>query len=186
MNDGLRRCKELWVICSSEGYTWCILRILVKEGRIRRSHSECPTCFSETRQPRWRMHPSNETSGARRLLNETQPLLLLYAPPFWNASIFTKLIILRSKACSDPVRCDWPNTSSVWRKCYAPYHICKHTASPWQQYYSKNKRFSLEWILSLDFNSRWRSTQMLIKKSACAFGWVCNFTLAQNAFMTRD
>ncbi len=64
---------------------------------------------------------------------------------------------------SYPVRCDWPNTSSVWRKCYAPYHICKHTASPWQQYYSKNKRFSLEWILSLDFNSRWRSTQMLMR-----------------------
>ncbi len=30
-------------------------------------------------------------------------LLLLYAPPFWNASIFTKLIILRGEACSD-----WP------------------------------------------------------------------------------
>ncbi len=24
---------------------------------------------------------------------------------------------------SYPVRCDWPNTSSVWRKCYAPYHV---------------------------------------------------------------
>ncbi len=24
---------------------------------------------------------------------------------------------------SYPVRCDWPNTSSVWRKCYAPYRI---------------------------------------------------------------
>ncbi len=31
---------------------------------------------------------------------------------------------------SYPVRCDWPNTSSVWRKCYSPYHIWKHTASP--------------------------------------------------------
>ncbi len=30
-------------------------------------------------------------------------LLLLYAPPFWNAPIFTKLIVLRSEACSD-----WP------------------------------------------------------------------------------
>ncbi len=30
-------------------------------------------------------------------------LLLLYAPPFWNVSIFTKLIILRSEVCSD-----WP------------------------------------------------------------------------------
>ncbi len=30
---------------------------------------------------------------------------------------------------SYPVRCDWPNTSSVWRKCYATYHIWKHTAS---------------------------------------------------------
>ncbi len=51
-------------------------------------------------------------------------LLLLYAPPFWNTSIFTKLMVLRSKACSD-----WPaiqcivigrNTSSTRRKCYAP------------------------------------------------------------------
>ncbi len=24
---------------------------------------------------------------------------------------------------SYPVHCDWLNTSSVWRKCYAPYHI---------------------------------------------------------------
>ncbi len=30
-------------------------------------------------------------------------LLLLYAPPFWNAPIFIKLIILRSEVCSD-----WP------------------------------------------------------------------------------
>ncbi len=30
-------------------------------------------------------------------------LLLLYAPPFWNTSNFTKLIVLRSEACSD-----WP------------------------------------------------------------------------------
>ncbi len=31
---------------------------------------------------------------------------------------------------SYPVCCDWLNTSSVWRKCYALYHIWKHTASP--------------------------------------------------------
>ncbi len=30
-------------------------------------------------------------------------LLFLYALPFWNAPIFTKLIVLRSEACSD-----WP------------------------------------------------------------------------------
>ncbi len=72
INDGcLWRRNELWVIYSSEGYSWCILRIPVKEGRIRRSHSVCPTCFSEMRQPRWRMHPSNETSGGRSLQNET-------------------------------------------------------------------------------------------------------------------
>ncbi len=47
INNGLRRCKELWVICSSEGYTSCILRIPLKEGRISRLHSECPTYFSE-------------------------------------------------------------------------------------------------------------------------------------------
>ncbi len=33
-------------------------------------------------------------------------LLLLYAPTFWNGSIFTKLIVLRSEACSD-----WP---AIW------------------------------------------------------------------------
>ncbi len=36
-------------------------------------------------------------------------LLLLYAPPFWNTSIFTKLIVLRSEACSD-----WPAISALW------------------------------------------------------------------------
>ncbi len=54
-------------------------------------------------------------------------LLLFYAPPFWNAYIFTKLIILRSKACSD-----WPaiwcvvigRIPQVWRKCYAPSQYC--------------------------------------------------------------
>ncbi len=35
-------------------------------------------------------------------------LLLLYAPPFWNTSIFTKLIVLRSEVCSD-----WPAIQCV-------------------------------------------------------------------------
>ncbi len=35
-------------------------------------------------------------------------LLLLYALPFWNPLIFTKLIVLRSKACSD-----WPAIQCV-------------------------------------------------------------------------
>ncbi len=35
-------------------------------------------------------------------------LLLLYAPSFWNALIFTKLIVLRSEACSD-----WPAIQCV-------------------------------------------------------------------------
>ncbi len=35
-------------------------------------------------------------------------LLLLYAPPFWNALIFTKLIVLRSEVCSD-----WPAIQCV-------------------------------------------------------------------------
>lgn len=51
------------VICSSEGYTACILR---------RSHSECPTCVSKMRQLRWRMQPSNATSRGPSLRNETQ------------------------------------------------------------------------------------------------------------------
>lgn len=81
INNGyLWRRKGLWVICSSEGYTSCILRIPVKKGRIRRSHSECATCFSEMRQPRWRMQPSNATFGGRNLLNETQ-LLSCFAMP---------------------------------------------------------------------------------------------------------
>ncbi len=44
-----------------------------------------------------------------------------------------------------PVRCDWPHTSSVFRKL-PRYHIWKHTVSPmtWQQqYYSENKSYSL-------------------------------------------
>ncbi len=53
----------------------------------------------------------------------------------------------------------------------------------------------LEWILSLYFNSRWRSTLVFIHtlkcwwrramKSTCVFSWVCNLTSAQNAFMTE-
>ncbi len=35
-------------------------------------------------------------------------LLLLYAPSFWNVSIFTKLIVLRSEVCSD-----WPAIQCV-------------------------------------------------------------------------
>ncbi len=35
-------------------------------------------------------------------------LLLLYAQPFWNVSMFTKLIVLRSEACSD-----WPAIQCV-------------------------------------------------------------------------
>ncbi len=35
-------------------------------------------------------------------------LLLLYAPPFWNVPIFTKLIVLRSEVCSD-----WPAIQCV-------------------------------------------------------------------------
>ncbi len=35
-------------------------------------------------------------------------LLLLYAPPFWSAPICTKLIVLRSEACSD-----WPAIQCV-------------------------------------------------------------------------
>ncbi len=49
-------------------------------------------------------------------------LLLLYALPFWNAPIFTKLIVLRSDWPAI-VHCDWSNNSSVWGKYYTPYHI---------------------------------------------------------------
>ncbi len=55
-------------------------------------------------------------------------LLLLYAPPFWNAYIFTKLIVLRSEACSDwpAIQCvvigRIPQSNMRW-KCYAPYRI---------------------------------------------------------------
>ncbi len=53
-------------------------------------------------------------------------LYIIFALPFWNASIFTKLIILRSEACSD-----WPAIQCVvigripqaWQKCYAPHRI---------------------------------------------------------------
>ncbi len=34
--------------------------------------------------------------------------MLLYAPPFWNTLIFTKLIVLRSEACSD-----WPANQCI-------------------------------------------------------------------------
>ncbi len=56
-------------------------------------------------------------------------LLLLYAPPFWNTEIhFYKAHCSEKRGvlwlASYPVRCDWPNTSSVRRKCYAPLPYC--------------------------------------------------------------
>ncbi len=47
---------------------------------------------------------------------------------FYKAHCSEKLGVLW--LASYPVRFDWPNTSIVWWKCYAPYHIWKHTASP--------------------------------------------------------
>ncbi len=76
-------------------------------------------------------------------------LLLLSAPQFWNATLFYKAH--RSEKwgvlwlTSYQVCCDWLNTSSVWQKCYAPYHIWKHSISTtlwrWQHYYSENKSY---------------------------------------------
>ncbi len=34
---------------------------------------------------------------------------------------------------SYPVHCDWPNTSSVYRKCYAPYRIVMPCPARWDQ-----------------------------------------------------
>ncbi len=49
INDScLRRRKELWVICSREGYTSCFLQISVKEGRIRRSQVSYLLFWNET------------------------------------------------------------------------------------------------------------------------------------------
>ncbi len=53
-------------------------------------------------------------------------LLFLYAPPFWNVSIFTKLILLRSEGCSDGQL-----SSALWLAEYLnsvmemlrPYHV---------------------------------------------------------------
>jgi len=54
-------------------------------------------------------------------------LLLLYALPFWPTSIFNKAHRFEKRVvlwlASYPVHCDWPNTSNVWWKCYAPYHV---------------------------------------------------------------
>ncbi len=59
-------------------------------------------------------------------------LLLLYAPPFRNVPIFTKLIVLRSEVCSD-----WPAISALWLAEYLkrvmemllPYHVVCYTVS---------------------------------------------------------
>ncbi len=49
-------------------------------------------------------------------------LYIIVVPPFWNASIFTKLIVLRSEVCSD-----WPAIQCVVigqiPKFYAPHGI---------------------------------------------------------------
>ncbi len=46
---------------------------------------------------------------------------------FYKAHRSEKLCVLW--LASYPVCCDWPNTSSVWQKCYTLYHIWKHTTS---------------------------------------------------------
>ncbi len=47
-------------------------------------------------------------------------------PHLSNASFSTKPLLLTSTVCSDwptdPVHCDWPNTTSTHRKCNAPCH----------------------------------------------------------------
>ncbi len=54
-------------------------------------------------------------------------LLLLYAPPFWNASIFTKLIVLRSEACADWPAIQWVVIGRIpqaWDgNVTPPYHV---------------------------------------------------------------
>ncbi len=82
-------------------------------------------------------------------------LLLLYATPFWNALIFTKLIILRSKACSD-----WPAIQCVvigripqaWdRNVIIPLTYCD--ACPGKTRPITNKTFvASTWDIITDYN----------------------------------
>ncbi len=74
-------------------------------------------------------------------------LLLLSAPPFGNASIFTKLVILKSEVCSLIVQLFSALWLAEYLKCVTemlcPFIIYGNTHSistTWwrQQYYSKN------------------------------------------------
>ncbi len=58
-------------------------------------------------------------------------ILYIIVAPIWPA--FLKHVHFHKAHCSEKrgmlllasylVHCDWLNTSRVWRKCYAPYHI---------------------------------------------------------------
>ncbi len=66
-------------------------------------------------------------------------LLLFYASPFWNASIFTKLIILRSEACSD-----WPAIHALWLTEYLtemsrPFPYCDAVARVLARWHKNNE-----------------------------------------------
>ncbi len=71
-------------------------------------------------------------------------LLLLYAPPFWNVSIFTKLILLKKCGvlwlASYPVHYNWIIIGWIPQACdgnVTPLIILGNT----QQYYSENKSY---------------------------------------------
>ncbi len=78
-------------------------------------------------------------------------LLLLSGPPFWNALIFTKLIVLKSEVCSDwpaiqcfvigriPQACDGNVTPlTIFGNTYSASTIWRQR----QQYYSENKSYA--------------------------------------------
>lgn len=74
---------------------------------------------------------------------------------FYKAHCFEKRGVLWMTSYS--VRCDWPNTSRVWGKCYAAYHILnissQSTASRRQQsYYSENKSYAAFMCIHIHVN----------------------------------
>ncbi len=75
-------------------------------------------------------------------------LLLLYAPPFWNASIFTTLIVLRSEACSD-----WPQ---AWDGNVTPLTVlwCRIPARPHKNNKTHYKKgiCCIQWDIITDYN----------------------------------
>ncbi len=76
-------------------------------------------------------------------------ILYIIVGPLPNVSCSTKpllpTIAVWSDWPTDPVHCDWPNTTSMDQKCNAPYHNRELQISSWFYHQFKPERGTVTW-----------------------------------------